>query len=160
MMDHDTIRQAAILVASLDATQAEGLLQRLDTAEADRIRKAVKDLSPEDLSGSQSVIEEFLANYESDTPSPNTNPSVQKPESRELLSSTSGRDSYTSFHEAQPFDFQFLYQVSPPLVAQFLEKLHKQIAAVILARMPADLSGVVLSYLSPALNDLGFIVAY
>lgn len=148
MMDHDTIRQAAILVASLDATQAEGLLRRLDTSEADRIRKAVANLSPEDLSGSQSVIEEFLANYEADAQSPNTTPPVQKSEACELSRFSAGRDTYTSFNETKLFDFQFLYQVSPPLVANFLEKLHKQIAAVILARMPADLSGVVLSYLS------------
>ena len=148
MMDHDTIRQAAILIASLDATQAEGLLRRLDSAEAERIRQEVTSLSPEDLSGSQSVIEEFLANYEEDAQSSGTNPSVQNREPCEPTPPTSPPKTYTSFNQSQPFDFQFLYQVSPPLVAQFLEKLHKQIAAVILARMPADLSGVVLSYLS------------
>ena len=148
MMDHDTIRQAAILIASLDATQAEGLLRRLDSVEAERIRQAVTSLSPEDLSGSQSVIEEFLANYEADAQSPDTEPSVQAPEPCEPTPLSSPTHNYTSFNQSQPFDFQFLYQVSPPLVAQFLGKLHKQIAAVILARMPADLSGVVLSYLS------------
>ena len=147
MMDHDTIRQAAILIASLDATQAEGLLRRLESAEAERIRQAVTSLSPEDLSGSQSVIEEFLANYEADVQSPATNPSAQNSEPCEPTP-TSTPNTYTSFNQSQPFDFQFLYQVSPPLVAQFLGKLHKQIAAVTLARMPADLSGVVLSYLS------------
>ena len=146
-MDHDTTRQAAILIASLDATQAEGLLRRLESAEAERIRQAVTSLSPEDLSGSQSVIEEFLANYEADAQSPGTNLSVQNPEPCEPTP-TSTPNTYTTFNQSQPFDFQFLYQVSPPLVAKFMGKLHKQIAAVILARMPADLSGVVLSYLS------------
>ena len=63
MMDQSTIRQAAILISSLDSDQAEQLLLRLDPTEAQRIREAVSALTEEDLLASQEVIEDFLASY-------------------------------------------------------------------------------------------------
>ena len=145
MMDHDTIRQAAILIDSLAPTQAEDVLQRLDAEEAARIRQAVGNLSAEDLKSSKAVIKEFLASCTPETvkATPSTEPKQTIETAKDRISGAT----YSPFGETKPFDFQFLYQVSPPLIAQFLGKLHKQIAAVILSRMPSDLSGVVISYL-------------
>lgn len=147
MMDHDTIRQAAILIDSLAPTQAEDVLQRLDAVEATRIRQAVGNLSAEDLKSSKAVIKEFLASCtpEAVKATPPTEPEHPTETATERIPGAA----YSPFGETKPFDFQFLYQVSPPLIAQFLGKLHKQIAAVILTRMPSDLSGVVISYLPP-----------
>ena len=145
MMDHDTIRQAAILIDSLAPSQAEEVLQRLDEQEAFRIRQAVENLSAEDLKSSQAVIEEFLATCTPETVK--STPSIKPEQSIKATADRIPEAKYSPFSETKPFDFQFLYQVSPPLIAQFLGKLHKQIAAVILTRMPFDLSGVVISYL-------------
>ncbi len=147
MMDHNTIRQAAILIASLDKTQADELLQQLDPAEAEHMRQAVDNLSEEDLKSSRSVIEEFLSDY-----TPQVDAASSPAPTRQLEGNPTAEipdRTYSKFNDRQPCDFQFLYKVSPPLVARFLGKIHKQIAAAVLARMPADLSGVFLSYLSP-----------
>lgn len=146
MMNQDTIRQAAILIASLDHTQAGALLQRLDPVKADRIRQAVSNLSDEDLKSSRSVIKEFLSDY---TPNAEkTSPLTSTEQPAGTPPKTISEAAHSPFREIPSFDFQFLYHVSPPLIAGFLAKLHKQIAAAILTRIPSDLSGVVLSYLS------------
>ena len=153
MMDPYTLRQAAILVASLDTEQSEGLLARLDTHERERIRQTILSLSAEDLSGSETVIEEFLANY-AETPdeeslssepgqSEHYDSTLPTTEAEAVPKPANQTDSFTPH---QSSDLQFLYQVSPPNIAQFLSNVHKQIAATVLSRIPADFSGVILSY--------------
>ena len=128
MMDHDTLRRAAVLVASLKPGQADELVAQLPSHDAKRLQACVANLSAEDLAASADVIEEFLDHHQE--------PAAGKPE--ELSSTDSG------FNVAP--DFDFLDQVSPALVADFLSSVHSQIGAAILSALPSRLAGVILSY--------------
>ena len=152
MMDQSTIRQAAILISSLDSDQADQLLLRLDPTEAQRIREAVSALTEEDLLASQEVIEDFLASYTKDIVKSNHTPHEDSDiEGNASVDSVAQiASAKLSFRSAESLDLQCLYQVSPPVIAQFLGSMHTQIAATILTHVPPDFSGIILSYLPPA----------
>jgi flagellar motor switch protein FliG len=137
MMDHDTLRRAAVLVASLKPGQADELVAQLPSHDAKRLQACVANLSAEDLAASADVIEEFLDHHQEPAAAPSKQTlATAKPE--ELSSTDSG------FNVAP--DFDFLDQVSPALVADFLSSVHSQIGAAILSALPSRLAGVILSY--------------
>ena len=146
MMDQSTIRQAAILISSLDSDQADLLLLRLDPTEAQRIREAVSALTEEDLLASQEVIEDFLASYTKDTVKSNHTPHEDSDiEGNASVDSVAQiASAKLSFRSAESLDLQCLYQVSPPVIAQILGSMHAQIAATILTHVPPDFSGIIL----------------
>ena len=138
-MDQSTIRQAAILISSLDSDQAGQLLLRLDPTEAQRIREAVSALTEEDLLASQEVIEDFLASYTKDTVKSNHTPHEDSDiEGNASVDSVAQIASGSFPCSAESLDLQFLYQVSPPVIAEFLGSMHAQIAATMLTHVPQD----------------------
>jgi flagellar motor switch protein FliG len=137
MMDHDTLRRAAVLVANLKPGQADELIAQLSSRDAKRLRACVADLSAEDLAASDDVIEDFLEHHqEPDKARPAETVATQKLEQQSSVSSV--------FNAAT--DFNFLDQVSPTLVADFLSSVHSQIGAAILSALPSRFAGVILSY--------------
>ncbi len=137
MMDHDTLRRAAVLVASLKPGQADELVAQLPSHDAKRLQACVANLSAEDLAASADVIEDFLDHHQEPAAAPSKQTlAIAKPE--ELSSTASG------FNVAP--DFDFLDQVSPALVADFLSSVHSQIGAAILSALPSRLAGIILSY--------------
>jgi len=136
-MDHDTLRRAAVLIASLKPGQADELVAQLSPHDAKRLKACVANLSAEDLAASADVIEDFLDHHQEPADVPSTETlAIAKPEE---LSSTA-----SEFNVA--LDFDFLDQVSPALVADFLSSVHSQIGAAILSALPSRLAGVILSY--------------
>jgi flagellar motor switch protein FliG len=131
MMDHDTLRRAAVLVASLKPGQADELVAQLSSRDAKRLQTCVASLSAEDLAASADVIEDFLESHQEPVKAhPAETPATQKP---------------TQQSSAAP-DFDFLDQVSPTLVANLLSSVHSQIGAAILSALPSRFAGVILSY--------------
>ena len=137
MMDHDTLRRAAVLVASLKPSQADELVAQLPSHDAKRLQACVANLSAEDLAASADVIEDFLDHHQEPAEAP----------SMETLATTKTEElsSTASEFNVAP-DFDFLDQVSPALVADFLSSVHSQIGAAILSALPSRLAGVILSY--------------
>ncbi|MEE2842959.1 MAG: FliG C-terminal domain-containing protein [Planctomycetota bacterium] len=137
MMDHDTLRRAAVLVASLKPGQADELVAQLSSHDAKRLQARVANLSAEDLAASADVIEDFLDHHQEPAKTP----------SMETLATakTEELSSIASEFNVAP-DFDFLDQVSPALVADFLSSVHSQIGAAILSALPSRLAGVILSY--------------
>jgi flagellar motor switch protein FliG len=134
MMDHDTLRRAAVLVASLKPNQADELVAQLSSRDAKRLQACVANLSAEDLAASADVIEDFLDHHQEPTKTHSV--ATQKPEQQ---------SSAASVFNVAP-DFDFLDQVSPTLVADFLSSVHSQIGAAILSALPSRFAGVILSY--------------
>ena len=56
----DTIRKAAILLSSLDDALAARLLKDLSPSQAQRVRRAARELGPIDHDEQEAVIQEFL----------------------------------------------------------------------------------------------------
>jgi len=137
MMDHDTLRRAAVLVASLKPGQADELVAQLSSRDAKRLQACVANLSAEDLAASADVIEDFLDHRQQPAKAhPAEMLATQKPEQQSTATSV--------FNVA--LDFDFLDQVSPTLVADFLSSVHSQIGAAILSALPSRLAGIILSY--------------
>ena len=137
MMDHDTLRRAAVLVASLKPGQADELVAQLSSRDAKRLQACVANLSAEDLAASDDVIEDFLDHHQEPTKAHSTETlATQKTEQQSSSASV--------FNVAS--DFGFLDQVSPTLVADFLSSVHSQIGAAILSALPSRFAGVILSY--------------
>ncbi len=137
MMDHDTLRRAAVLVASLKPGQADELVAQLSSRDAKRLQACVANLSAEDLAASADVIEDFLDHHQEPAKAyPAEMLATQKPEQQ---------SSAASVFNVAP-DFDFLDQVSPTLVADFLSSVHSQIGAAILSALPSRLAGIILSY--------------
>ena len=137
MMDHDTLRRAAVLVASLKPGQADELVAQLSSHDAKRLQARVANLSAEDLAASADVIEDFLDHHQEPAEAPSME-TLATAKTEELSSTAS------EFNVAP--DFDFLDQVSPALVADFLSSVHSQIGAAILSALPSRLAGVILSY--------------
>ncbi|HIA61877.1 MAG TPA: hypothetical protein EYM79_03050 [Planctomycetes bacterium] len=137
MMDHDTLRRAAVLVASLKPGQADELVAQLSSRDAKRLQACVANLSAEDLAASADVIEDFLDHHQEPAKAhPAEMLATQKPEQQ---------SSAASVLNVAP-DFDFLDQVSPTLVADFLSSVHSQIGAAILSALPSRFAGIILSY--------------
>jgi flagellar motor switch protein FliG len=137
MMDHDTLRRAAVLVANLKPDQADELVAQLSSRDAKRLQACVANLSAEDLAASADVIEDFLDQHQEPAKTHSAETlAAQEPEQQA---------SVASVLNAAP-DFDFLDQVSPALVADFLSSVHSQIGAAILSALPSRFAGVILSY--------------
>ncbi|MBI2823493.1 MAG: hypothetical protein HYX69_02240 [Planctomycetia bacterium] len=58
--DPSSIRRAAILVATLDAATADGLLAQMPSDQAVRVRQAIDELAEVDAAEEAAILEEFL----------------------------------------------------------------------------------------------------
>jgi len=137
MMDHDTLRRAAVLVASLKPGQADELVAQLSSRDAKRLQACVANLSAEDLAASADVIEDFLDHHQE--------PAKAHPAEMLVTQKPEQQSSAASVINVAP-EFDFLDQVSPTLVADFLSSVHSQIGAAILSALPSRFAGIILSY--------------
>jgi len=148
MMDHHTLRRAAVLVASLKPGQADELIAQLSDEDAQRLAECVAELSAEDLATSEDVIGEFLEHHQD----PNPDASRAVPQDLNATPSSaveSQTPNQTNSNTSEP-DVRFLNQVPPNRIADFLTSVHGQIAAAILAGLPSEFAGVILSYFDAA----------
>jgi len=139
MMDHHTLRRAAVLVASLKPGQADELIAQLSDEDAQRLAQCIAELSSEDLATSEDVIGEFLEHHQ------DPNPDASRVVAQELNATPPPNiagpiPNPTNSEPNQP-DASFLDQVSPNRIADFLTSVHGQIAAAILAGLPSEFAG-------------------
>jgi flagellar motor switch protein FliG len=143
-----SLRKAAILVASLDAREAESLLRQMSPAQAQVLREQVERLGEIDAAEQSEVLEEFFrigplvpdedpAGIELDAP---------LPAALSRGSALSGCDA----EGARPF--RFLDEAPPEKLAPFLEREHPQTIAVVMSHLPADRAAEVLSHLPAELQ--------
>lgn len=147
------VRKAAILIASLDAEHAEGLLRQMSPAQAQTLRQAVDGLGEIDPREQGDVIEEFFrigplvpdedpAGIELDAPLP---ASMAAGISRDSpLAGCAGEAS---------LPFRFLDEAPPEKLAPFLAREHPQTIAVVISHLPADRAAEVLAHLPAELQS-------
>lgn len=127
MEDNRQLRQAAILIASLDQATADALLDQLAPAEADRVRRMLVSLDEIDSSEQEAVIGHFLG--------------VDEPDDPEQVIS-------------QPEDppFEFLREACANQLLPLLEHEHPQTVAVVVAHLPRSRAAEVLNSLADPLQ--------
>ena len=141
-----SLRKAAVLVASLDAERAEGILALMSPAQAQAVREAMAALGPLDPAEQHEVIEEF---FRIGPLVPDREPSgiaLDDPQCARLLI-PSRRDEQSSEPAWRGFD-----DVPADALAPFLEREHPQTIAVVLSRLPSERAAEVLAGLPSELQ--------
>lgn len=159
MNEKDSLRKAAILLASLDPQSSDGLLRQMDAQQAQQLRVAVADLGRVDPLERHRVLDEFVRNggampAESgdgggvelelglhDRPGVPTYPASAKKSSAPTLKATSA----TPRPAADETAFRFLQQVDASDLAEALRDEHPQAVALVVSRLSSDRAAAVLA---------------
>jgi flagellar motor switch protein FliG len=144
------IRKAAVLVASLDQTAADTVLEQMSPEQAARVRQAMVDLGDIDPLEQQRVLDEFF--HVGPAKSQKHLPGVEVDAGLAHKLAFSQRP----VHEkaAAPRDdgppFRFLIQAEADKLARVLGTERPQTIALVLSHLSAEQAGGVLSRLQPA----------
>jgi flagellar motor switch protein FliG len=153
------IRKAAVLVSSLDRKTAEVLLARMDSEQAQRVRRAASQIGPVDPREQEEVLSEFRGLGplvpEEHPPGIELDASL----ARRLAASAGGEVPEEPRMAPQPAAAQTSVPPEPPfrfLREAELEKLVKilaterpQVIALVLSHLPPQVAGNVLARLAP-----------
>jgi flagellar motor switch protein FliG len=146
-----SLRKAAILVASLDAQEADSLLRQMSPAQAQVLREQVERLGEIDAAEQSDVLEEFFrigplvpdedpSGIELDAPLPASMGAIS------CGSALCGGEAEGSL------PFRILDEAPPEKLAPFLAREHPQTIAVVMSHLPADRAAEVLAYLPAELQ--------
>jgi flagellar motor switch protein FliG len=147
-----SLRKAAILIASLDSSTAELLLEQMGPQQADDVRRAILRLSEVDPTEQNEIIEEF---FRIGPLMPQKHPPgiELNDDSLRSLSLVSGDLEATAkpAPKAEPArdepPFRFLQETEFETLAPFLKREHPQTIAVVLSHLPPDRAGEILARL-------------
>jgi len=127
------IRKAAILVAGLDSSAADALLDRLDPEQADAVRRAVMELEEVNAEERRRVIDEFRR-------------------VRPMVPDASPAGIELNRLPAGSTPFRFLCETEDGKLSQLLSEERPATVALVLAHLPAERAGEVLSRLATPLQ--------
>jgi flagellar motor switch protein FliG len=151
------LRKAAILVASLDPSAADAILDQLAPEQADLVRQFLIDLDEIAAEERQRVVDEFRrigpmvpgdcpGGIELDGPMSDTKPRPSvAPEDV-----TNGRGVMSDASDAPPFDF--LSEAEDERLAQLLRGERSPTVALVLSHLPPYRAGEVLACFTPAMQ--------
>src|SRR5688572_10417539 len=144
---NDSLRKAAILIATLDPRSAERLLAQMPAEQAQRVRRVVAQLGPIDSVEQETVVAQFVR----------VGPLVpqSQPAGIELegslaarlgLAASAGRhaapdrknEKAATTPATDESPFRFLHEAECDELAQMLAREHPQTVAVVLAHLPSD----------------------
>jgi flagellar motor switch protein FliG len=161
--NHDVgIRKAAVLLASLDATAADALLERLGPQQATLVRQAMLDVGEIDAHERWRVIEEFRRigpllpaasppGIELDRLQPRQ---LERPaESRPTEDHAAAATVWPAPAESGMAPFDFLRETGDKSLAQLLDGERAPTVALVLAHLPPERAGDLLAILPPALQS-------
>lgn len=137
----ESVRKAALLVATLDQQTADALLDQMTEAEADLVRRAAVAIDIIDSAEQEAVIREFLGRP------------AESPQSRAASEPRLPANPPTSVppRGSQP-PFRFLHQAHPDQLLPFLQGEHPQTIAVVVSHLPPERSSRLLSLLPSSLQ--------
>ncbi len=146
------LRKAAMLVASLDESNAEALLAQMTPAQAEAVKRAIEILGPIDAAEQHDVIEEF---FRVGPLVPGKQPSGIELDDRlpkNLSISRPGEGAVSAGATSDGPPFRFLYEAPAHALTPFLEREHPQTVAVVVSHLPAERAAEVLAGLSGELQ--------
>lgn len=140
------LRKAAVFIASLDARTADALLDRMQPADADLIRRAALALGKIDPAEQASVLAAFAG-----AESPDVRPSGHAPAPREEaveLQLSTGAARPTVDSDLAGTHFRLLRAASGDKLRPLLEGEHPQTIALVISHLPAERAAEMLATLS------------
>lgn len=153
-MDDNSLRKAAVLLASLDPAMADGLLRQMDATAAQKLRTALDRLDEIDPDEQHQVIEEFFR-IGPVVPAAD-HPGIELDDSlREKLGlaaagtphAPSGDLSDTLWHDDEPGPFRFLREADAQRLFPALEGEHPQTIALVVAHLAPERAAELLARL-------------
>ncbi len=150
----ENLRKAAVLVASLDRTAADALLNQMSPEQSQRLRRALVELGPIDPAEQSEVIEDF---FRIGPLVPEKFPAGVDLDSRladELGFAAAGGSVATPrvSHDHNLAPFRFLHETSGAELARYLEREHPQTIAVVVSHLPPERGADVLANLPASLQ--------
>ena len=148
------IRKAAILVANLDLVAADLVLDRMQPAEAERIRRVIVELADVSPKEQQGVIDEFFRIKPATAKKHMPGIELDGRLAQELGSATRRRfaDEVADSPPADVPPFRFLHEAEGEKLARILAGERPQTIALVLAHLPPVRAGGVLVRLDPELQ--------
>jgi flagellar motor switch protein FliG len=150
----DTLRKAAILVASLDHRSADALLDQMGPEQAARVRNAVMELGEISLAEQECVIEEFMRGGPAAARNQDTGIELDGALAAKFAmphaALAAPNDGHVAVEEKPPF--RFLHEAGAETLANFLLREHPQTVAVVVSHLPADRAAEVLAQLPGTLQ--------
>lgn len=137
----ETIRKAAIVIASLDEASADKLLESMPEEVASQIRWMSIELDNVSDAERQTVLDEFLRN--SGRPLPVEDPGVEM----EFTYEQSQRISAVDTSSPTPPPFAFLNDAPSEMLAPFFEQEHPQVTAVVMSYLQPQRASEILRQL-------------
>lgn len=146
------LRKAAILIASLDRSAADALLNQMTADQAQRLRRALVELGPIDPDEQGEVIEEFFRIGPLVPVKFPAGVDLDGRLARQMGFAAAGGSTATprSSLDPQQTPFRFLDEASAPELARYLEREHPQTIAVVVSHLPPERGADLLASL-PAL---------
>ncbi|MHC2067397.1 FliG C-terminal domain-containing protein [Bremerella sp. T1] len=143
----ETIRKAAIVIASLDEASADKLLESMPEDVASQIRWMSIELENISDDERQTVLDEFLRNSGRQLPVEDSGVDIEFTyEEPEAVSSVSAVSAPT------PPPFAFLNDAPSEMLAPFFEQEHPQVTAVVMSYVSAERASEILRQLPPQLQ--------
>jgi len=154
MNESSGIRKAAILVASLDRQTADCVLDRMDPAQAARVRRAILDLDPIDPAERRRVVDEF---FRMRPRMPAESPPGIELDGRLAQALACGRPATArgegdEDESADASHFGFLRDAETEKLARWLGAERPQTIALVLSHLAPRQAGDVLARFAPALQ--------
>jgi flagellar motor switch protein FliG len=129
-----TLRKAAILVASLDTTSADALLEEMEPEEAARVRRAVLELGDVDPAEQQQIMNDFLRRPPHGAPADASAVELDPSLAARLRAP---RAEAEAPHGAAPAaSFAFLQPLETAELARVLVREHPQTIAIVISHLP------------------------
>lgn len=141
-----TVREAAILIASLEQHLADKLLGRLSPTEAARLRVALSRLGDVDPDEQQTLVVQFRRARAGVPPPRDTGVILEGALARHSTSP----DPAPAASQERPF--RFLSDADPLALVPFLKREHGQVAAIVLSHLPPEHAAHVLTALPAAMQ--------
>jgi flagellar motor switch protein FliG len=158
-MTRNTLRKAAILIASLDTHSADALLDEMAPEEAARVRNAVMELGDVDPQEQQQIMRDFVGHHPHvalpDEPAVELDPSLV-----EKLQARAARvepDPPLPCAENRGTPFSFLDHIDAADLAQVLIREHPQTTAIVISHLPPARAADVLRRLPNSLQSEALI---
>lgn len=148
------LRKAAILVASLDRSSADALLNQMTAEQAQRLRRALVELGPVDPDEQTEVIEEFFRIGPLVPVKFPAGVDLDGRLARQMGFAAAGGSTATPRASLDPqrAPFRFLEEASATELARYLEREHPQTIAVVVSHLPPERGADLLACLSASLQ--------
>lgn len=147
------IRKAAILVASLDQTSADRLLDQMDSRQAQRVRQAVMELDDIDPAEQRQILEEFVRLGPPEAPRQTPGVELGAGLARRLASGDVRPGTASmAWSEEDRRPFRALQRAEDDKLARVLLAERPQTVALVLAHLAPEQAGAVLARFTPALQ--------